>query len=82
VGLIEFLLSSMAIVSLGEGLNCYYPMHDGEYENSGMVCQWKHDSFYYDKKEEKWILFPEDPDDNFIEREMRKRYWKKKQEKK
>ena len=75
--LFTWLLWAMSVVSLGEGLNCYFPYHDGEYENSGTICQWEHDDFYYDEKEGKWILLPEDSDDNIVEAKVRERYWKK-----
>ena len=42
-----------------------------------MVCQWEHESFYYDEKEDKWILLPIDPDDSWVEAKFRKRYWEK-----
>ena len=77
MGFVEFIFSCITIVSIGEGLNCMYPYHDGEIDNEGMVCQWEHETFYYDEKEDKWILFPEDSNDNCIEKEIRKRYWKK-----
>ena len=77
MGFVEFIFSCITIVSIGEGLNCMYPYHDGEIDNEGMVCQWEHETFYYDEKEDKWILFPEDSNDNCIEKEVRKRYWKK-----
>ena len=77
MGFVEFIFSCITIVSIGEGLNCMYQYHDGEIDNEGMVCQWEHETFYYDEKEDKWILFPEDSNDNCIEKEIRKRYWKK-----
>ena len=77
MGFLEFIFSCITIVSIGEGLNCIYPYHDGEINNEGMICQWEHETFYYDEKEDKWILFPEDSNDNCIEKEIRKRYWKK-----
>ena len=79
MGFVEFIFSCITIVSIGEGLNCMYPYHDGEIDNEGMVCQWEHETFYYDEKEDKWILFPEDSNDNCIEKEIRKRYWKKRE---
>ena len=79
MGFLEFIFSCITIVSIGEGLNCIYPYHDGEMDNAGMVCQWEHETFYYDEKEDKWILFPEDSNDNCIEKEIRKRYWKKRE---
>ena len=79
MGFLEFIFSCITIVSIGEGLNCIYPYHDGEINNEGMICQWEHETFYYDEKEDKWILFPEDSNDNCIEKEIRKRYWKKRE---
>ena len=77
MGFIEFIFSCITIVSIGEGLNCMYPYHDGEMDNAGMVCQWEHESFYYDEEVEKWILKEEDIDDSWIEEKFRKRYWRK-----
>ena len=77
MGFIEFLMSSFMIVSIGEGLNCYFPYHDGEMDNEGMICQWEHESFYYDEDLEKWILKEEGIDDSWIEEKFRKRYWRK-----
>ena len=59
-GFIGWLISSSLIVFIGEGLNCYYPHHDGEYENSGMVCQWEQETFYYDEETDEWILKEEE----------------------
>ena len=78
MGFLEFLMSSFMIVSIGEGLNCYFPYHDGEMDNEGMICQWEHESFYYDKNEDKWVLLPIDYDDNWVEAMCRERYWRKK----
>ena len=36
-GFIAWLLSSAAIVSFGDGLNCMYPYHDGEHNNIGIM---------------------------------------------
>ena len=77
MGFIEYIFFCIIIVSIGEGLNCIYPYHDGEIDNEGMVCQWEHETFYYDENEEKWILKEEDIDDNWIETKSRKRYWRK-----
>ena len=77
MGFIEYIFSCITIVSIGEGLNCMYPYHDGDMDNAGMVCQWEHESFYYDEELEKWILKEEDIDDNWIETKSRKRYWRK-----
>ena len=77
MGFIEFIISAFMVVSIGEGLNCYFPYHDGEIDNEGIICQWEHETFYYDEKEEKWILLPVDDNDNCIEKKMRKKYWDK-----
>ena len=77
MGFLEYTILSTSFVLLGEGLNCAYPVHDGEYENSGMICQWRHDDFYYEPDSCKWILFPENPNDNWIEAKSRKKYWEK-----
>ena len=72
-----WVLSSAAIVSFGEGLNCVYPYHDGEHDNIGIICQWESNTFYYDVDEEEWILKKEGFNDNIIEAMSRKRYWEK-----
>ena len=67
----------------GETINCLHPYYDGKYQNKAMVCQWTADTFYYENGE--YILYDaslNDPDvsfikDNWIEKKMRKRYWKK-----
>ena len=79
MGFLEFIFSCITIVSIGEGLNCIYPYHDGEMDNAGMVCQWEHETFYYDEESDKWILKEKNIDDNCIEKEIRKRYWKKRE---
>ena len=76
-GFMLWLISSTTLWLTAESLNCNFPYHDGEIDNAGIVCQWEHESFYYDEKEDKWILFPEDPNDNWIEEKSRKRYWEK-----
>ena len=81
MGFLEFILSCVTIISIGEGLNCYFPYHDGEVDNEGMICQWEHETFYYDENTEKWVLKKEDNDDSSIEKEMRKRYWKRREKK-
>ena len=80
-GFIGWLISSSLIIFIGEGLNCYYPYHDGEFQNEGMVCQWEQETFYYDEDTDKWILKEEDEDDNWIEVKSRKNYWKKRNDK-
>ena len=76
-GFTLWLVCSLSMWSLGEGINCSYPMHDGEYENTGIVCQWEHEDFFYDEKEREWILLPEDSNDNWFEDKVRKKYWEK-----
>ena len=80
MGLIEYLVIASSFVFLGEGLNCSYPMHDGQYENSGIVCQWEHESFYYEPDSCKWILKEFNEDDNWVEAMSRRKYWQKRGE--
>ena len=80
-GFIGWLISSSLIVFIGEGLNCYYPYYDGEFQNEGMVCQWEQEAFFYDKDIDEWILKEEDINDNWIEVKSRKNYWKKRNDK-
>ena len=77
-GFIEWLIASTLIIFIGEGLNCYYPYHNGDIDNEGMVCQWEQDTFYYDEDTDEWILKQEDENDNMIEAISRRNYWKKK----
>ena len=79
-GFTLWLVSSISMWALGEGLNCSFPYHDGEDENAGLICQWEFEDFYYDKMEGEWILIPDDPNDNWIEAISRKRYWSKRVE--
>ena len=60
-----------------ETMNCIQPYHDGEDRGEAFVCNWSADTFYYDDYEEKYLLYEEDSEDNWIERKMRKRYWKR-----
>ena len=76
-GFITWLLSSVAIVSFGDGLNCMYPYHDGEHNNIGIMCQWEQETFTYNAEHDEWILKKEDKDDNCFEKKARKRYWEK-----
>ena len=76
MGFVEFIFSCITIVSIGEGLNCMYPYHDGEIDNEGMVCQWEESDF--DLVEGKYILKKEDSEDNCFEAKSRERYWNKK----
>ena len=66
-------------MTIGEGLNCMYPRLEESYDSEGMVCKWEESDFYYDGKEDEWILFPEDSTDNCFEEKARKRYWKGRQ---
>ena len=64
-------------LTIGEALNCRYARYDRDYDSEGMVCQWEHETFYYDEESDKWILKEENIDDNCIEKIVRKKYWKK-----
>lgn len=79
-GFILWLAGSLSIWSLGEGLNCFFPYHDGEEDNAGLICQWENEDFYYDEGLGEWILLPVDPKDNWIEAKCRTKYWKRKGE--
>ena len=60
--------------------NCMYPYYNGEHENIGMFfCSWEEEDFYY--RNGRYILHKTDSDDNWIEKGMRKRYWKKRNKK-
>ena len=74
---VSWLVMVFTFIGIGEGLNCSYPAHDGEYENSGMICQWEHDSFYYEPDSCKWVLKEEYEGDNWVEAKVRSRYWGK-----
>ncbi len=59
----------------GETINCLQPHYNGRYQNKAKVCQWSEDKFYY--RDGEYILYREDSSDNWIEKKMRKRYWKR-----
>ena len=59
----------------GEIINCLQPHYDGHSQNKAKVCQWSEDKFYYQNGE--YILYREDSSDNWIEKKIRKRYWRK-----
>ena len=60
-----------------ETMNCIQPYYDGEDRGEAFVCNWSADTFYYDDYEEKYLLYEEDSEDNWIEKKMRKRYWRR-----
>ena len=62
-------------IVLNETMNCIQPRYDEEYQNKAVVCKWSEDTFYYENDE--YILYREDSSDNWIEKKMRKRYWKR-----
>ena len=68
-------------LTIGETGNCIYPRLEEDYDSEGFICKWEESDFYYDKKEDKWVLFPSDDEDNLIEEKMRIRYWKKREKK-
>ena len=56
--------------------NCMYPYYNGEHENIGMFfCSWEEEDFYY--RNGRYILHKTYSDDNWIEKRMRKRYWRR-----
>ena len=59
----------------GETINCLQPHYDGHSQNKAKVCQWSEDKFYYQDGE--YILYREDSSDNWIEKKIRKKYWKR-----
>ena len=69
-----------------EAANCLNPHYDGKHENIGFVWQWYADDFQVAerrkwKEPKRYTLRYHDSDDNYIERLMRKRYWKIKNKK-
>ena len=69
-----------------EAANCLNPHYNGEYENVGFVWQWYADDFQVAerriwKEPKRYTLKYYDENDNYIERLMRKRYWKIKNKK-
>ena len=68
---VSWLVMVFTFIGIGEGLNCSYPAHDGEYENSGMICQWDESDFTYDA-EKGYTLKDTDSTDNCIEAKVRK----------
>ena len=69
-----------------EAANCLNPHYDGEYENIGLIWQWYADDFQVAerriwKEPKRYTLKYFDKDDNYVERLMRKRYWKIREQK-
>ena len=58
-----------------ETMNCLQPHYIGNHENMGFVCEWPKETFYLE--DGKYVLHKKDSEDNWIERKIRKRYWKK-----
>ena len=58
-----------------ETMNCLQPHYIGNHENMGFVCEWPKETFYLE--DGKYVLYEEDPEDNWIEKIVRKRYWRK-----
>ena len=68
--------TSLVVAFSADVVNCMNPYYNGEYENIGMFfCSWEEEDFYY--KDGRYILHKTDSDDNWIEKRMRKRYWRK-----
>ena len=66
-----------------EMANCVNPYYNGEHENLGILWQWEKEDFQVVerriwKEPKRYTLKYYDADDNFIERRVRKKYWKKK----
>ena len=69
-----------------EAANCLNPHYDGEYENIGLIWQWYKDDFQVVERRgwkdpKRYTLKYYDKDDNYVERLMRKRYWKIREQK-
>ena len=73
----DYLIQILIMYSLAESANCIYPRLEEDYNGNGLVCSWTEEDFYYYEKEYKWILFPKNKNDNYIEAKSRDRYWKK-----
>ena len=72
--------TSLVVAFSADVVNCMNPYYNGEHENIGMFfCSWEEEDFYY--RNGRYILHKTDSDDNWIERKMRKRYWKKRNKK-
>jgi hypothetical protein len=69
-------VSGLVTAVSADVVNCMYPYYNGEYENIGMFipCSWEEEDFYY--KDGRYILHKTNSDDNWIEKRMRKRYWR------
>ena len=65
-------------VIMTETMNCLQPHYIGNHENMGFVCEWPKETFYLE--DGKYVLYEEDPEDNWIERKVRKKYWRKRDE--
>jgi hypothetical protein len=69
--------TSLVVAFSADVWNCMYPYYNGEHENTGMFipCSWEEEDFYY--KNGRYILHKTDSYDNWIEKRMRKRYWRR-----
>jgi hypothetical protein len=69
--------TSLVVAFSADVVNCMNPYYNGEHENIGMFipCSWEEEDFYY--KNGRYILHKTDSDDNWIEKRMRKRYWRR-----
>ena len=69
-------VSGLVTAVSADVVNCMNPYYNGEYENIGMFipCSWEEEDFYY--KDGRYILHKTNSDDNWIEKKMRKRYWR------
>ena len=77
------------VIGAHETINCSLPYYDGEHINRGMVCQWTPDNFErytlitknyegYRVIEKVWLLKRDYDKDNYVEKIVRKAYWKRK----
>ncbi len=69
--------TSLVVAFSADVVNCMNPYYNGEHENKGMFipCSWEEEDFYY--KNGRYILHKTDSNDNWIEKRMRKRYWRR-----
>ena len=85
----DIILGIMVIAPLTfEISNCLLPTAQNKYENTGVVCNWTDDNFeknFYGNigdikpPEYRWELKREYLNDNFIEKWVRKQYWKRRE---
>ena len=88
----DILLGIMVIIPLTfEVTNCALPTLQEEHGNIGVVCKWTEDNFeqnFYLNKDDndpttvpeyKWEMKKEYSKDNFIEKQVRKQYWKRRE---